>query len=142
MTMGFFGAPRRPIVEAIGIPISMWVAWMSPFDRESRIAAQLAPFTIVELIPYFLKNPFSCATTIGELSVSAMIPKRTSGVSGPLAPGTFAAAPALGAACDPEEASEFLQPGSAAATAAPVRPLSKFLRSIWCFMIEAPEKGW
>jgi hypothetical protein len=43
MTMGFLGAPRRPIVDAIGIPVSMWVAWMSPLERASRIAAQLAP---------------------------------------------------------------------------------------------------
>src|SRR5688572_10137379 len=138
MTIGFLGAPRRPIVEAIGMPVSMCVAWMSPLDSESRIAAQLAPFTIVELIPYFLKNPFSCAITIGELSVSAMIPRRTSVTSGPPVPGTFSPEPALGAAGDPEEASEFLHPGSAAATAAPVRPLRRFLRSIWCFMMTAP----
>ena len=83
MTIGFFGEPSRPIVEAMGMPSSMCVAWMSPFESESRMAAQLAPFTTVELMPYFLKSPFSCATTIGEQSVSAIIPNRRSGVSGP-----------------------------------------------------------
>src|SRR5262245_61272198 len=68
--IAFFGDPKRPMVEAMGMPISMWVAWMSPFESESRIAAQLAPFTIVELMPYFLNKPLSCAITIGELSVS------------------------------------------------------------------------
>jgi hypothetical protein len=64
------------------MPISMCVAWMSPFDSESRMAAQLAPFTTVELMPYFLNRPFSCAITMGELSVSAMMPKRMSATSG------------------------------------------------------------
>ena len=45
----------RPIVEANGMPISMWVACKSPYVSESRIAAQLAPLLMVELIPYFLK---------------------------------------------------------------------------------------
>jgi hypothetical protein len=66
ITIGFLGAPSRPIVHAIGMPVSMCVAWMSPFDSESRIAAQLAPFTTVELMPYFLNSPFSCAITMGE----------------------------------------------------------------------------
>lgn len=46
------------------------------------MAAQLAPFVTVELIPYFLKSPFSCATTMGEQSVRAMMPKLRFGVSG------------------------------------------------------------
>src|SRR5690349_8067119 len=55
---------------------------MSPLDSESRMAAQLAPFTIVELMPYFLNRPFSCAITMGEQSVSAIMPKRMSVTSG------------------------------------------------------------
>src|SRR6187431_855123 len=43
MIIGFFGEPSRPMVEASGMPVSICVAWMSPFDRESRMAAQLAP---------------------------------------------------------------------------------------------------
>ena len=141
ITIGFLGAPRSPIVDAIGMPSSMCVAWMSPFDSESRIAAQLAPFTIVELMPYFLKRPFSCAITIGELSVSAMMPKRTSGVSGPLVPGTLALLPAaLGAPDDSPGASDLLHPGKAAAIAAPVRPLSKFLRSMRSFIAHGSRK--
>jgi hypothetical protein len=81
-TIGFTGAPASPIVDAIGMPSSMWVAWTSPLLSESRIAAQLAPFETIELMPYFLKSPFSCATTIGEQSVSAMIPNFRSAVSG------------------------------------------------------------
>src|SRR5436190_13961253 len=83
MIIGFFGAPSRPRVDAIGIPISMWVPWMSPLESASRIAAQLAPLLTVELIPYFLKKPFSCAITIGEQSVSAIMPNLTSLTSGP-----------------------------------------------------------
>ena len=83
MTIGFFGEPTRPIVEAIGMPISMCVAWLSPIDSLSRITAQLRPFDDVELMPNFLKKPFSCAMTIGEQSVSAIMPKRTSVTSGP-----------------------------------------------------------
>ena len=30
MTIGFTGDPASPIVEAIGMPISMCVAWFSP----------------------------------------------------------------------------------------------------------------
>src|SRR3989442_28308 len=71
MTIGFFGLPASPIVEASGIPMSMCVPCISPVERLSRIAAQLAPFTIVERMPYFLKNPFSWAITNGEQSVSA-----------------------------------------------------------------------
>jgi hypothetical protein len=50
-TMAFFGEPRRPRVEAIGMPSSMCVAWMSPFESASRMAAQLAPLAIVASIP-------------------------------------------------------------------------------------------
>jgi hypothetical protein len=59
ITIGRFGASPNPTVDAMGIPVSMWVPWMSPLESASRIAAQLAPLLIVELIPYFLKNPFS-----------------------------------------------------------------------------------
>src|SRR5688500_15697022 len=82
ITIGFFGEPSRPIVEASGMPISIWVACSEPLDRLSRIAAQFAPFVTLELIPYFLKKPFSCAITMGEQSVSAIMPKFTSGASG------------------------------------------------------------
>ena len=82
MTIGTLGAPPRPMVEAMGMPMSMWVAWMSPLASESRIAAQLAPLVTVELMPYFLKSPFSWAMTIGEQSVRAMMPKLTFAVSG------------------------------------------------------------
>ena len=82
ITIGRLGEPRSPIVEAIGMPNSMWVAWMSPLESESRIAAQLAPFRTVELMPYFLKSPFSWAITIGEQSVRAMMPKLRSVTSG------------------------------------------------------------
>src|SRR5215211_4508560 len=57
---------------------------MSPLESESRIAAQFAPFATVDSIPYFLKSPFSCAITIGEQSVSAIMPNfilLTSGAS-------------------------------------------------------------
>src|SRR5689334_3172394 len=97
MIIGFLGAPSRPMVEAIGMPVSMCVAWMSPFESESRMAAQLAPFTTVELMPYFLNRPRSCAITIGEQSVSAIMPKRRSGVSGALAAALPPAAGALAA---------------------------------------------
>ena len=66
----------------MGIPVSMWVAWMSPFESESRMAAQFAPFETVDSIPYFLNSPFSCAMTIGEQSVRAMIPNFNLLVSG------------------------------------------------------------
>ena len=71
---------------------------MSPLESESRMAAQLAPFTIVELMPYFLKKPFSWAITMGEQSVSAIMPKRRSATSGPVpAVGPALAASLLGA---------------------------------------------
>ena len=53
---------------------------MSPLESESRMAAQLALLSTVELMPYFLKKPFSWAMTIGEQSVSAMMPKFMSGM--------------------------------------------------------------
>src|SRR6266480_451109 len=56
MIIGFFGEPSRPMVDAMGIPVSMWVAWMSPLDSESRMAAQLAPLATTELMPYFLNS--------------------------------------------------------------------------------------
>src|SRR5690348_11526911 len=58
---------------------------MEPVLRLSRIAAQFAPLVTVELIPYFLNKPFSCAMTMGEQSVSAMMPKFSAVVSGPSA---------------------------------------------------------
>jgi hypothetical protein len=59
MITGFFSEPKSPMVEAMGIPISMWVPWISPLESESRMTAQLAPLLTVELMPYFLKKPFS-----------------------------------------------------------------------------------
>src|SRR2546430_17684467 len=41
--IGFFGDPRRPIVEAIGMPVNMCVAWLVPLDSESRFRAHMAP---------------------------------------------------------------------------------------------------
>ena len=55
---------------------------MSPLESESRMAAQFAPLATVESIPYFLKIPFSCAITIGEQSVSAIMPNFIFAVSG------------------------------------------------------------
>src|SRR2546422_11446188 len=55
---------------------------MSPVDRESRIAAQLAPLLMVDSMPYLRNKPFSCAMTNGEQSVSAMMPKRSRDISG------------------------------------------------------------
>src|SRR4051812_28083004 len=83
ITIGFFGEPRRPMVDPSGMPISMCVPWIDPVERLSRIAAQFAPFVTVELIPNFLNSPFSCAITMGEQSVSAIMPKLMLGVSGP-----------------------------------------------------------
>src|SRR3954469_21602780 len=82
MTIGFFGEPRRPIVEAMGMPISMCVACRSPVESESRMAAQLAPLLTVDSMPYFLNRPFSCAITIGEQSVRAIIPNFIADTSG------------------------------------------------------------
>src|SRR5579884_2168933 len=55
MTIGLTGDPRRPIVDAKGIPISMWVAWFSPRFILSRMTAHEASFETTELIPNFLK---------------------------------------------------------------------------------------
>ena len=55
---------------------------MSPLERESRMAAQFAPFATVASMPCFLKKPFSWAMTIGEQSVRAMMPNRIAGCSG------------------------------------------------------------
>jgi hypothetical protein len=82
ITIGFTGEPARPMVDANGMPISMCVAWFSPSDSLSRITAHDASFDTTELMPNFLKKPSSCAMTIGEQSVSAMIPNRMFGVSG------------------------------------------------------------
>src|SRR6188768_1071639 len=128
MIVGFLGAPKRPIVEAIGMPINMWVAWISPFDSESRMAAQLAPLMIVELIPYFLNSPFSWAITIGEQSVSAIMPKRKSAVSGLLASPISVGMPlATGVGLGAGLAFDLLQLGSAASAAkvAPSRMKSR-----------------
>jgi hypothetical protein len=82
MIIGFLGDPARPMVEAIGMPNNMWVAWISPLERASLMAAQLAPLLTTDLIPYFLKRPFSCAMTMEEQSVSAIMPNFTSEISG------------------------------------------------------------
>ena len=74
MIIGFCGEPSSPIVEAYGIPISMWVAWFSPRVSRSRITAQEASFEIVDSMPYFLNSPSSWAITIDEQSVRAMMP--------------------------------------------------------------------
>src|SRR6186997_1933061 len=92
---------------------------MSPLESESRIAAQLAPFTTVELMPYFLNRPRSCAITIGEQSVSAIMPKRRSGVSGALELAPLPPAAALGAVEAAAGAGSDLQPTSAAAAPMP-----------------------
>src|SRR6185436_13935416 len=80
--IGLTGEPARPIVDANGMPISMWVPWFSPTDSLSRITAQDASFETTDWMPNCLKYPSSCAITIGEQSVSAMIPKRMVLVSG------------------------------------------------------------
>src|SRR5882724_1031918 len=82
MIIGFLGEPASPIVEAMGIPISMCVAWIVPLLRLSRMAAQFAPLVTVEAMPYFLNSPFSWAMTMGEQSVSAIMPKFSAAVSG------------------------------------------------------------
>ena len=82
MTIGLTGEPARPIVDANGMPISMCVAWFSPIDSLSRITAHDASFEMIDSMPNCLKYPSSCAITIGEQSVSAMIPKRIVFVSG------------------------------------------------------------
>src|SRR6478609_10014507 len=136
MTIGFFGEPARPMVDASGMPMSMCVAWMEPVERLSRMAAQLAPFVTVELMPYFLKKPFSCAMTMGEQSVSAIMPKRRSGVSGALleAP-LLALALAAGAAVSVFFASSLLQPGSRSVAPAAAAPSTNLLRENELFMV-------
>src|SRR5438876_971037 len=74
---------------------------MSPFESESRIAAQLAPLLTVELMPYFLKSPFSWAMTMGEQSARAMMPNFMSGCSGP-SPAVATATGVLTASPQPE----------------------------------------
>ncbi len=70
------------MVDAYGIPRSMWVAWFSPSESRSRITAHEASLEMVDSIPCFLKSPSSWAITMEEQSVSAMMPMRTWGVSG------------------------------------------------------------
>src|SRR6266850_4026710 len=70
------------MVAAYGMPSSMWVAWFSPSVRRSRMTAHEASLEIVDSMPCFLKSPSSCAMTIDEQSVSAMMPMRILGVSG------------------------------------------------------------
>ena len=53
--IGLTGEPPSPIVDASGIPRSMWVAWFSPSESLSRMAAHDASFDTVELMPNFLK---------------------------------------------------------------------------------------
>src|SRR6478735_4392838 len=104
---------------------------MSPLESESRIAAQLAPLMIVELMPYFLNSPFSWAITIGEQSVSAIMPKRKSGASGSLASPINAGIPlATGLGLGAGLAFDLLQFGSAASAAkvAPSRMKSRRVR--------------
>ena len=47
------------------------------------MTAHEASLEIVDSMPCFLNRPSSCAMTIDEQSVSAMMPMRTFGVSGP-----------------------------------------------------------
>src|SRR6187549_3809082 len=104
---------------------------MSPLDNESRMSAQLAPLMIVELMPYFLNRPFSWAITMGEQSVSAIIPKRKSGVSGLLASPIRAGMPlATGVGLGAGLAFDLPQLGSAASAAkvAPSRMKSRRVR--------------
>ena len=49
------------------------------------MTAQEASFEMIDSMPYFLKSPNSCAITIDEQSVRAMMPNRILGVSGPSA---------------------------------------------------------
>src|SRR6188768_1380961 len=99
---------------------------MSPLESESRMAAQLAPFTIVELMPYFLNRPFSWAITIGEQSVSAIMPKRKSLTSGFIGSTLAALAEALAFASG-EASADLLHAGkaSAAGSSAPAFKTSR-----------------
>jgi hypothetical protein len=49
------------------------------------MTAHEASFEMVDSMPCFLKRPSSCAITMVEQSVRAMMPKRILGVSGPSA---------------------------------------------------------
>ena len=82
MTIGLTGEPCSPMVAAYGMPSSRWVAWFSPSVRRSRMTAHDASLDIVDSMPCFLNRPSSCAMTIDEQSVSAMMPMRTFDVSG------------------------------------------------------------
>src|SRR6188472_1219531 len=98
------------------------------------MAAQLAPFPMVEWMPYFLNRPFSWAITIGEQSVSAIMPKRMSVTSGPLvglaaAVGAGAAGSAAGAGAALPDSELELQAAPASAPAAPATPAAPNLRN-------------
>src|SRR5688572_29093065 len=131
MTIGFFGEPASPMVDASGMPMSMCVAWMEPVERLSRMAAQLAPFVTVELTPYFLKKPFSCAMTMGEQSVSAIMPKFRLGDSG-------------ASEAEPAVAAQLREPRAAQRAAAPVSlaPSVMNLRRLSGDERPAVELGW
>src|SRR5882672_9125985 len=92
---------------------------MEPVERLSRMAAQLAPFVTVELMPYFLKKPFSWAMTMGEQSVSAIMPKLRSDVSG-------------ASDAEPAVAAQLLLPRAAQSAAVPARvaPLERNSRRL------------
>src|SRR3954470_20584001 len=102
---------------------------MEPLERESRIAAQLAPFVMVALMPYFLKNPFSCAMTKGEQSVSAMMPMLIFGISGASDAPSAVAAQLL----EPNAAQRAAVPVKAAPRVRNWRRLSGEEASIWEF---------
>jgi hypothetical protein len=102
------------------------------------MAAQLAPLLTVELMPYFLKKPFSWAMTIGEQSVRAIMPNFISETSGPsfgetgpaVAPVDGAVAPVGGAVLES-------QPPSSAAPARPVTDVERNRRrltALECFI--------
>src|SRR5437899_2057440 len=97
------------------MPSSMWVAWFSPRVRRSRMTAHDASFESVDSMPYFLKSPSSCAITIDEQSVRAMMPILTFGVSGPSAaytpPAQPVGSPAKRAAAPVETPSPVLKAG-------------------------------
>src|SRR5690242_19405852 len=91
---------------------------MVPVLRLSRIAAQFAPFKTVESMPYFLNSPFSCAMTMGEQSVSAIIPNFSAVVSGASLANALPTQP-LG------------RPAKSAVSVAPLTDLRKKLRRLW-----------
>ena len=53
--IGFTGDPASPIVEAMGMPMSMCVAWFSPSESLSRMTAHEASFETTDSMPNFLK---------------------------------------------------------------------------------------